>query len=101
MSILGYDCNGRPLRAGDRVVLVGAKAKPECNGCLYRVLGIWLGGLLPGYFAHYGEEIPVELDDGDVAAPSVLRRVDDNTDHQPADAEFTTWLRGLGVGVPV
>lgn len=27
MSILGYDCNGRPLRAGDEVVIIRADNK--------------------------------------------------------------------------
>lgn len=101
MSILGYDCNGRPLRAGDRAVLLSA-IHPDFKSDIGRAFTVRrVCPVFPRSF--FCDEV---LGDGTPPggyslAAKDIRRLDDRTDHQPADAEFTAWLRSLGVGVPV
>ncbi len=96
MSILGYDCNGRPLRAGDRGILLSASNYPQALGRTVTVLGP-----APDGSGDVVIDVPHPKNGGYwESSTHNLRRLDDRTDHQPADAEFTTWLRSLGVGVP-
>ena len=96
-EILGYDVNGRPLRAGDRVVphdggrsgWMGCEAPPPWT------ISHWHEG-------HQGLVMREPGLDGEEfgAFPEFVRHLDDRTDHQPADAEFAQWLRGVTSGVP-
>jgi len=95
-EILGYDCNGRPLRAGDRVLTldVGTKYK-EVVGLSGRVIGA------SDYTNFFGDtfvetDIPDPRPEGSaylIANPEALRKLNDY--HDPADADFTEWMRNL------
>ena len=96
-EILGHDVNGRPLRAGDRVVphdggLDGRH--PEAPDFPWTVArAYWLDGYLE----------MVEPDkDGDrfSAGSEFLRRIDDRADHQPSEYTFDSLMDHLKSGVP-
>ena len=90
-EILGHDCDGKPLRAGDRVVQI----VPAASFCPPQPWTISR--------AHpVGLEMQEPDLDGDRfgAFPENLRRIEDRNDHQPADAEFSDWLRSVTSGVP-
>lgn len=103
-EILGYDCDGKPLRAGDRVVTMRPTKGPHFhNADRY----VWTVSAIPvqPQWRDYGNvvlmsEHPDCRSAGAVAPSNRLRRIDDRTDHQLADEEFTEWLRGLKSGVP-
>lgn len=101
MTILGHDVNGRPLRAGDRAVMVSC--------------------LNPRFPARVGDVVIVErLSSREMSpwtkspetylfcrgfggkefAAGSLRRVDDRTAHQPSDFAFDSLMDHLRTGVP-
>ena len=96
-EILGHDVNGRPLRAGDRVV-------PHDGG-----LSGWHEEApeFPWTVADADERdgflVMAERDkDGDVfrAGAQFLRRIDDRTDHRPSEYTFDSLMDHLKSGVP-
>lgn len=99
-EILGHDIDGKPLRPGDAVVFVGPKVLPEYLGQAGRVLRRLSLNEKPVNPGNYHHQDHVLLDDGLCIAMPEVRRLDDRTGHQSADAEFTTWLRGIGAGKP-
>lgn len=102
MIILGHDVNGRPLRAGDRVVYLRDPQNPHCSakkGAVFTIRGTagayrspWRGQLCQ-YFKV--EEFP-----GWVFAHDGIRRIDDRTDHQPSEYTFDSLMDHLKSGVP-
>lgn len=100
MTILGHDVNGRPLRAGDRVVLISAK-NPDFKADIGRAFTV----------RKACQDFPVSvccdevLGDGtpperySLAAHST-RRIDDCTDHQPSEYTFDSLMGHLKSGVP-
>jgi hypothetical protein len=93
MTILGHDVNGRPLRAGDRIVSLIRGA----TGVLIRVEPDprnW----------HPADTNCLEYlrDDGELrcADEKMLRRLDDLTDHQPSEYTFDSLMDHLKSGVP-
>lgn len=94
-EILGHDINGQPLRAGDRVVAESDKVRNQFRGKEYVVVGEEPDQIrFPG-------DVEIRDDSGrtNCAFPSSLRKLPPKSDHQPADEEFTKWLRGICVGV--
>jgi hypothetical protein len=90
-EVLGYDIDGQPLRAGDRVVLTVHEMKEQWVGAEMEVVG--------PFDCPYRHEPCVKFDDGGFAMCRTVRKLPPKSDHQPADEEFTEWLRGIGVGV--
>lgn len=96
-DILGYDVNGRPLRAGDKVRILKARTYQTVVGQICRVTGpsrkdpcavitdmpfpdpAWLWCRVPCQH---------------------LERLDDRTDHQPSEYTFDALLDTLKTGAP-
>lgn len=95
MTILGYDIDGQPLRAGDRVMIVRGE-----DG-----YGRDFDGMQTLVVGPSDRESFVEVDIKGGSATTrpchgeCLRKLPPKSDHQPADEEFATWLRGIGMGV--
>lgn len=98
-DILGHDVNGRPLRAGDRVQMVGTT--PRFLGDVHAVIGpmpdslkygVSLTGIIP-------QEL-IQVDDGMVVRTKHVRRLDDRTDHQPSEYTYDELLDSLKTGAP-
>lgn len=83
-AILGHDCHGRPLRAGDRAVYVRGKI---WNGCQYTVVNAD-----PEYTRWTGDP-HVWVSDGMRCKTGSLRKLTD--DNKPADCDFETLMDGL------
>lgn len=102
MTILGHDVNGRPLRAGDRVVYLRSPQNPRCSvkrGAVLTIRGTagvykspWRG---QPYQYFKVEEFP-----GWDFAHDGIRRIDDRTDHQRSDFTFDSLMGSLKSGVP-
>ena len=94
MSILGYDVNGRPLRAGDRVV-------PTETLPSFAPPGPWT---VAGPDLHVTGAVRLEERDMDgdefCALTCGLRRLDDRTEHQPSEYTFDSLMGHLKSGVP-
>lgn len=95
-EILGHDIDGNPLRAGDRVVVVSnAVVQSEYIGKTGMVTARYMSALrIDGV---------IDLDNGDnwiALHGGSLRKLPPKTDHEPADEEFTEWLKGMNVGLP-
>lgn len=102
-EILGHDIDGKPLRAGDSVILVGETIKPECRGARHTIVGPWSPSR-PGeqfFVAVMGNEPRVRLCDSGFVTCRSCRRIDDRTDHQPAEQSFEQLVNGLKSGTPV
>lgn len=98
-EILGYDIDGRPLRAGDRVKLVGDDIKPRFVGDEHTIVGpleaserALCGELLGDSGPH------VRLDDGGFVLCVSCRRLDDRTDHQLSGESFEALMNRLKSG---
>jgi hypothetical protein len=101
-EILGHDVNGRPLRAGDKVVVLSADKAPRFKGAIVTVLG-------PTTSPYQGD---IDRGDVDIDVPHPdggwfgatphenLRRVDQKPDHQPSDFTFDSLMDHLKSGVP-
>jgi hypothetical protein len=96
-EILGHDVNGRPLRAGDRVVILASGPKPHAIGGEATVLG---PNKFPLLDAHR-PEVSIDGPDGvgDIWCDDI-RRLDDRTDHQPSEYTFDSLMDHLKSGVP-
>ena len=94
-AILGHDIDGNPLRAGDRAVMVCSFGRiPNESGVLV------MGPPLPANRAR-GSDVQVEWSGSLFASDCCrLRKLPPKTDHEPADEEFTEWLKGMNVGQP-
>lgn len=94
-EVLGHDIDGKPLRAGDRVLLIETKGPVE-PGAMAAVLR----AMTQGEMLHFVGEIVIRHEGANYACESHrLRKIDPKSDHQPADEEFTKWLKGMSVGV--
>ena len=102
-EILGYDVDGKPLRAGDRVVYVGDinNVPPHLRELVTNNTFI-VDGPPEDWAAAFGSGTKVRLKGHRQLHGTChdLRKIDPKSDHQPADQEFTEWLRGVGQGVP-
>ncbi|BES72197.1 hypothetical protein RE428_32150 [Marinobacter nanhaiticus D15-8W] len=89
-NILGYDIDGRPLRAGDQCVLAGLEECPEFNGLYVIVVGPADCGWFPDDLKvkHFAETLK------DHVAPNRLRKLND--DHKPASESFQDIMRKYG-----
>lgn len=92
---LGHDVNGRPLRAGDRVVVLDAE--PEFRGYEGRQCSV--------VRLDFDGDLVVDIssfEDGCYFAAEgrCLRRLDDRTDHQPSEYTFDSLMDHLKSGVP-
>lgn len=99
-EILGHDVNGRPLRAGDRVLVVDDPRvqRPYIGAC-----GVAIGMFDQDTIRVRGIR-DLEYNDDWIALHSwALRRIDDRTDHQPSEYTYDQLLGRLkrGEGVPV
>ena len=96
MTTLGHDVNGRPLRAGDRVVFVNSRRFPWLEGARATVAGPSQheGYVLTSY--------PHPLPGYEFCHPSFdqVCRLDDRTDHQPSEFTFDSLMDHLKSGVP-
>lgn len=86
MSILGHDIDGRPLRVGDEVVVVGAFHREHQN-----LIAVIIGEAPKGELG----DVCVDVWDGHFDAWSTafgrqLRKLTD--DHRPADESFTEMM---------
>lgn len=96
-EILGHDVNGRPLRAGDRVVYLRSPQNPHCSvkrGAVLTIRGTagvykspWRG---QPYQYFKVEEFP-----GWDFAHDGIRRIDDRTDHQPCGETFAEIMQRI------
>lgn len=95
-AILGYDVNGRPLRAGDQCIYVNLVHFARDNGKIVRIVGS------AGRFgAVETDEAPGPLFGGNWKVfTQCLRRLDDRTDHQPSEYTFDSLMDHLKSGVP-
>lgn len=83
MSILGYDIDGQPLRAGDRVVICGKAWRDQGNVCT-------VVGVEPDQHRYPGELEIIDHDENDklfCALPSDLRKLPPKADHEPGSWE--------------
>jgi hypothetical protein len=103
-EILGHDVNGRPLRAGDRVVYVGPTDTSHVAPRLAWCLGVPLRVIGPGedWARELACEPVVMIEGGDSLHVTCadVRRLDDRTDHQPSDFTFDSLMDHLKSGVP-
>lgn len=90
MSILGYDVDGRPLKSGDRVLLV--EGKPKFVGTTAIIVGKTDRARF--YDELRGVDDFLQHDDGLFARASCCRRID-NRDDQPANQSFTQLMTDL------
>ena len=97
-EILGHDVNGRPLRAGDRVVIVRSLG-PVQPGTGGRIEGAYegLSKLFPDSDVRAGFD---GHGSGWGVASGRLRRLDDRTDHQPSEYTYDELLDSLKTGAP-
>jgi len=95
-EILGHDVNGRPLRAGDRVVVVAPRKYPHLKGVSMTVTGPskWAG------FVVTNHPHPDPAFEFCKPACDQLRRLDDRTDHRPSEYTFDSLMDHLKSGVP-
>lgn len=91
-EILAHDIDGRPLRAGDRVVLVSVI--PEWAGTTAIIVGKTKKAAFLDEF--FGDNDNLEHDDGLCARASDCRRLD--ADHTPAETGFTELMTNLKTG---
>ncbi|MFP1683376.1 hypothetical protein ACLD0W_12760 [Alloalcanivorax sp. C16-1] len=93
-EILGYDCNGKPLRVGDRVEAV-------CDLPAFAPPGPWIvdgpHSWKPGAVVFLERDLEGDRFGG---LCKVLRRIDDRTDHQPGEYTFDSLMDHLKSGVP-
>lgn len=98
-EILGHDVNGRPLRAGDRVVPHDGGLDgwhPEVPDFPWTVARAY----------RVNDQVGIQMvepdKDGDrfIAWSKFLRRIDDRTDHQPSEYTFDSLMDHLKSGVP-
>lgn len=96
MDILGYDVNGRPLRAGDRVKVVAPVKYPHLKGANMIVTGPsqWSDCVVTDH--------PHPDPTFDFCNPECgqIRRLDDRTDHQPSEYTYDELLDSLKAGAP-
>lgn len=85
-EVLGHDIDGRPLLAGDEVVVVGLKRDAQFNGHRFTISG--------EYYREKGW-ICVAEDEDSLLLPINLRKLDN---HQPAGS-FEEVMAGLRKGV--
>lgn len=98
-EILGYDIDGRPLRAGDRVKLVGDDIKPQFVGDEHTIVGPLEAVIRIPWEELLGDNEPrVRLDDGGFTTCASCRRLDDRTDHQPSQESFEALMNRLKSG---
>lgn len=106
MTILGHDVNGRPLRAGDRVVFVGrSDTFPDAGKWSLRIVRIDPAPCPRVRAEHIRQGgVILEVDSEQCGLASVLahrlRRLDDRTDHQPSEYTFDSLMDQLKSGVP-
>tara|TARA_R100000656_G_scaffold22315_1_gene19885 strand:- start:7691 stop:8005 length:315 start_codon:yes stop_codon:yes gene_type:complete len=101
-EILGHDVNGRPLRAGDKVVVLSPDKAPQLKGAVVTVLGPTTSSCL-GDIVRGDVDIDVPHPNGGWfgATPHKnLRRIDDRTDHQPSEYTFDSLMDHLKSGAP-
>lgn len=95
-EILGYDVNGRPLRAGDRAILLNADNYRQALGRTVTVLGP-----APDGSGDVVTDIPHRVTGGYwECRPHSLRRLDDRTAHQPSEFTFDSLMDNLKQGAP-
>ena len=93
-EILGYDVNGRPLRAGDRVIVLDAE--PEFRGYEGQQCSV----VRRDFDGDLVVDVPALEDDCYFAAEGrCLRRIDDRTDHQPSQFTYDQLMDHLKSGV--
>lgn len=90
-KILGHDIDGRPLRAGDRVVMVGPTVKPKWRNTQATIVGKTAKAI--GVGITMGVDDYLEHDDGGLGRASTCRRIDNDDDTTTWDrvAEVTGW----------
>ncbi|MCH9735571.1 MAG: hypothetical protein K0U78_13630 [Actinomycetia bacterium] len=93
-EILGHDVNGRPLRAGDRVIVLDAE--PEFRGYEGRQCSV----VRRDYDGEVVVDMPAEAGCYFAADGPCFRRLEDRTDHQPSDFTFDSLMDHLKTGVP-
>lgn len=100
-EILGYDVNGRPLRAGDRAILLKASCEPHMKGQTVTILGP-TDSPLPCNAGDVAIDVPFPgpLGGWYCSSPGDLRRIDDRTDHQPSEFAFDSLMDHLKQGAP-
>lgn len=88
-DILGHDCNGRPLRAGDEVVVVFAHQSWDVKGRRAAIIR----QAKMNEITEWNEDVAIEVDNGvkAVACGVDLRKLDN---HQPAGS-FDEVMAGL------
>lgn len=91
-EILGHDVNGRPLRAGDRAVLVNAE-NPDFKADIGRIFTV--RHVCPGHSCSVCCD--ETLRDGTPPGrygmvTDDLRRIDDRADHQPCGESFAEMM---------
>ena len=97
-EILGHDVNGRPLRAGDRVVLLSAR-NPRFKADIGRVVTV--RDVFDGDHAFCDETLRNGKGPGGYALEMrTVRRLDDRTDHQPSEYTFDSLMDHLKSGAP-
>lgn len=76
-ELLGHDCDGRPLRAGDRVTVLPHGGSSETTKHLFGESGKVVGGGFIGFHAYV--ETDIVGADGNPACfvTKVVRRIDD------------------------
>lgn len=95
-EILGYDIDGKPLRAGDRVVYAGSSEMVVAM----KGVGPWtVKG--PDREGEVGFVDILEKDSAGIEwgiMTAVVRRIDDRTDHQPSQESFEALMSRLKSG---
>lgn len=103
-EILGYDVNGRPLRAGDWAKYIGPTGAPYM-----RRRHAWIATTpikVVGPAERWAERAagePVVMIEGPNSLHVTcahIRRIDDRTDHQPSEHTFDSLMDHLKSGVP-
>lgn len=89
MTILGHDCNGRPLRAGDRFERLTPNARRE-YGPFGQVCGPSICKQPNAFRTESGWDL----------FGHQVRRLDNRTDHQPSEYTFDSLVDHLKSGVP-
>ena len=99
-EILGYDVNGRPLRAGDRVVLFRC-GHPEFDEDVGRIFTVRDRSSVFSDSLKCDERLTSGWSPADYSlSPKTIRRIDDRTDHQPSEYTFDSLMDHLKSGVP-